>query len=565
MTLPFWPFRKPKSKLELLQDSVQNVLSGTSSGVHDTLDRLPLDRVSVPLSAVKEGAADTLGHASSTVASALSSTATRAAEVVGSVAGGAVAKASMASHVLADAGQTLVEKAGAGLHGAAETASGVAHGAAETASNVAQGTAKTASGAALSVAQTAGTVSGSAADTIQAKVQNMHQTAQERAAQLAEQARDTAEAARKATRKSAKSAGQAAASGGEATVEAAQATRDHAAELIAAAVAALSEATAQASKKARQRAEEARHAATEAAADAAQSARDNARQGAKIARLKTEAKADAAANAEATAKANAEEKDSQSRGKFPVRLSHRREKQFDAQHEEAQRAEMLHAETLRAEAEREAKQREAAQAARETNKKLKKEKRRAEKKSREIVVERDVARSAPEAVRYAPQVQVEDATSKWLWIALGALAGASLMLFLAPSNGRRSRALVKDKLKSAGGNAAKLRHDAARRAADLRNRAEGKLHEASSGSDEDFADDNTIADRVRTALGENELTRNLERLNVDCVDGIVTLRGPMMDEALKTQIESIVREVKGVREVHAQFLIEDSSEDVFVG
>jgi len=527
MAIPFWPFRKPKSKLELLQDSVQNVLSGTASGVHDTLDRLPLDRVSVPLSAVKEGAADTLGHASSTVASALSSTATRAAEVVGSVAGGTVAKASMAGHVLADARQTLVEKAGAGLHGAAETAS-----------SVAQGTAKTASGAALSVAQTAGTVSGSAADTIQAKVQNMHQTAQERAAQLAEQARDTAEAARKATRKSAKSAGQAAASGGEATVDAAQATRDHAAELIAAAVAALSEATAQASKKARQRAEEARHAAQEAAALAAQSARDNAQQGAKIARLKTEATADAAQDASQTL-----------RDKLPARLLRQRE---ETRHEAEQ----------------------AAAVAEETNKKLKKEKRRAEKKNRKVVVEeRSVVRHTPEAVRYAPhaphapQVQIEDATSKWLWIALGALAGASLMLFLAPSNGRRSRALVKDKLKSAGGNAAKLRHEAARRAADLRNRAEGKLHEARSSNDEDFADDNTIADRVRTALGENELTRNLERLNVDCVDGIVTLRGPMVDEELRAQIETLVGGVKGVREVRSHLLLSDAPEDTqtFVG
>jgi hypothetical protein len=521
MTLPFWPFRKPKSKLELLQDSVQDVLSGTASGVHDTLDRLPLDRVSVPLSVVKEGAADTLAQASLTVAAALSSTAARAAEVAGSVAGGTVAKASIAGHALADAKQTLVEKAGAGLHGAAETAS-----------NVAQGTAKTASGAALSVAQTAGTVSGSAADTIQAKVQNMHQTSQERAAQLAEQARDTAEAARKATRKSAKSAGQTAASGGEATVEAAQATRNHAAELIAAAVAALSEATAQASKKARQRAEEARYAATEAAADAARSARNSARQGAKTARLKTEATADAAQNASQTL-----------RDKLPARLLRQRE---EAQHEAEQ----------------------AAAVAEETNKKLKKEKRRAEKKNRKVVVEeRSVVRHAPEAVGYAPQVQIEDATSKWLWIALGALAGASLMLFLAPSNGRRSRALVKDKLKSAGGNAAKLRQEAARRAADLRNRAEGKLHEARSSNDEDFADDNTIADRVRTALGENELTRNLERLNVDCVDGIVTLRGPMVDEELKAQIETLVGGVKGVREVRSHLLLSDTPEDkeTFVG
>ena len=93
------------------------------------------------------------------------------------------------------------------------------------------------------------------------------------------------------------------------------------------------------------------------------------------------------------------------------------------------------------------------------------------------------------------------------------------------------------------------------------------MHEARSSNDEDFADDNTIADRVRTALGENELTRNLERLNVDCVDGIVTLRGPMVDEELRAQIETLVGSVKGVREVRSHLLLSDAPEDkeTFVG
>ena len=171
--------------------------------------------------------------------------------------------------------------------------------------------------------------------------------------------------------------------------------------------------------------------------------------------------------------------------------------------------------------------------------------------------------------RQVPEVAVEDTSSKWLWLGLGMCIGVILGLLLAPTTGRRSRALLKDKVSRAGHGAADLGQAAVGKATDLSHRAAGAVHRIKStvSGAEDTADDITIADRVRTALGQNPATRNLEHLNVDCVDGVVTLRGPMVDTELQATIESIVRGVKGVRDVRSELLVEDAPEDsaTFVG
>ena len=157
--------------------------------------------------------------------------------------------------------------------------------------------------------------------------------------------------------------------------------------------------------------------------------------------------------------------------------------------------------------------------------------------------------------------------SRFLWLAFGILGGVILALLLAPNSGRRSRAALRDKIGKAGRGAKSLGKSAARKKADLGNRIEGKLHERASQKTEDDADDITVADRVRTALGEHEATRNLERINVDCADGLVTLRGPIVEGELQAQIETVVRSVRGVRDVRSDLLISDAPEDAqtFVG
>ncbi|HVF10933.1 MAG TPA: YtxH domain-containing protein [Abditibacteriaceae bacterium] len=171
-----------------------------------------------------------------------------------------------------------------------------------------------------------------------------------------------------------------------------------------------------------------------------------------------------------------------------------------------------------------------------------------------------------------PVIVTDDRGSKLLWFAVGVLAGVVLGILLAPTTGRRSRALLKDKAVKGGSKAADLGAAATDKVADLGRRAKGvaselsgRLGDSDGGGDE--ADDTVIADRVRTALGQDPTTRDLERLNVSCVDGVITLHGPIVDEELQTAIEAVVRGVKGVREVQSQLLVEDAPEDsaTFVG
>jgi len=179
------------------------------------------------------------------------------------------------------------------------------------------------------------------------------------------------------------------------------------------------------------------------------------------------------------------------------------------------------------------------------------------------------AKKADQAQRnmHLPEAVVYDTTSKWLWLAVGLFAGTIFGLLLAPTTGRRSRALLKDKVSKVGHGVADLGGAAAGKASDLGNRAAGVVHKVKASREEDTADDITIADRVRTELGRNPATHNLERLNIDSFEGVVTVRGPIADTELQTTLESIVRGVKGVVDVRLDLLIEDAPEDsaTFVG
>jgi len=181
-------------------------------------------------------------------------------------------------------------------------------------------------------------------------------------------------------------------------------------------------------------------------------------------------------------------------------------------------------------------------------------------------------RAAQYVPDYIPEVKIVDKkadfTTKLLWLGIGVFTGVALGMLLAPASGRRSRALVRDKMTKASHEAGDLGSVAKQKASDLTHRAAGLAHDLKDRvqpASED-ADDSVIEARVRTALGQNPAFSHLERFNIDVAEGVVTLRGPMMDEATRDAAEAAVRTVHGVRDVKSTILAATAEEEqAFVG
>lgn len=178
------------------------------------------------------------------------------------------------------------------------------------------------------------------------------------------------------------------------------------------------------------------------------------------------------------------------------------------------------------------------------------------------------ARWAPaEEVAEAKREEQSNAAEKLIWLGVGVVAGVALGVLLAPASGRRSRALVRDKLSKAGHEAGDLGVAAKKKAADISHRAAGLAHDIKEKvkPSPDDADDATISDRVRTELGRLPAAGQLGRINVDVCEGVATLRGPVVDEATRAAVEAAVRGVKGVKAVKSTLLVESTDDEAFVG
>lgn len=196
---------------------------------------------------------------------------------------------------------------------------------------------------------------------------------------------------------------------------------------------------------------------------------------------------------------------------------------------------------------------------------------------REVIasVQRKARRTKDDAIQreeefvaaHAPEVVVTSGGEKWLWLLLGVGIGAAVGVLLAPTTGRRSRALIKDKLVHGAHVAGDAGEAITRKATDLSNRAQGVVHETigsrSDGSGE-LADDVTIADRVRSELGRLEIEFGLDRINIDCCDGVITVRGPAGDESTAEVLVAAARKIPGVRDVKNEMAV-DSPSEAFVG
>jgi len=129
-----------------------------------------------------------------------------------------------------------------------------------------------------------------------------------------------------------------------------------------------------------------------------------------------------------------------------------------------------------------------------------------------------------------------------------AIAGTAIAgYFLDPNEGPRRRQMAQDRVMGMFRGQARQAEQAARTGA---SQAAGMAARAKAAATPDSppADDHALADRVRT-----ELFRPADfpkgDMNVDAVDGIVSLRGQVERVEQVREIEEQVRSIPGVRDV----------------
>ena len=140
---------------------------------------------------------------------------------------------------------------------------------------------------------------------------------------------------------------------------------------------------------------------------------------------------------------------------------------------------------------------------------------------------------------------------------IGSLAlGAGCMYFLDPYQGRRRRALVRDKLLSACVQSSDFFAKAAR---DLGNRASGILAETRYAFAEEDVDDATLVARVRSQVGR--AVSHPRAIEVTATQGRVTLRGPILAHEV-TRLLDMVRSVRGVQAVDNQLDVHQQADNI---
>ncbi|HEV8293409.1 MAG TPA: BON domain-containing protein [Tepidisphaeraceae bacterium] len=125
--------------------------------------------------------------------------------------------------------------------------------------------------------------------------------------------------------------------------------------------------------------------------------------------------------------------------------------------------------------------------------------------------------------------------------ALACLAlGVGAMYLLDPVDGERRRHVFRDKFLSAFGRMATKLEKQGR---NIWNHATGMAYEARSSLSREQIDDRTLSERIRSTMGR--YVDNVGAIDVQCIQGRVTLRGPVM----ASQLNRLLKGIRGVRGV----------------
>jgi osmotically-inducible protein OsmY len=128
-----------------------------------------------------------------------------------------------------------------------------------------------------------------------------------------------------------------------------------------------------------------------------------------------------------------------------------------------------------------------------------------------------------------------------LALATGIAAGAMVMYMLDPNNGRRRRALVRDKAVAAGHDVERLARGTSRQTA---NRLRGMAAKVRARVQHPRLDDDQLRDHIRSKLGH--ALRHPARVEVDVDHGHVVLKGT----ADPVETEHLVATISKMQGVH---------------
>jgi hypothetical protein len=134
----------------------------------------------------------------------------------------------------------------------------------------------------------------------------------------------------------------------------------------------------------------------------------------------------------------------------------------------------------------------------------------------------------------------------------GALAvGAGMMMLLDPQQGRRRRALIRDKVVRGMNEAGNLARTTGRYIAD---HSRGVAAETRARFSHEEVTDAQLEARVRSEIGR--AVSNVGALEVTARNGLVTLTGPILASEIDT-LMCAVRDVRGVRDVDNQLRVRE--------
>lgn len=136
-----------------------------------------------------------------------------------------------------------------------------------------------------------------------------------------------------------------------------------------------------------------------------------------------------------------------------------------------------------------------------------------------------------------------DTMGKGLNLAIGLGLGAIASYLLDPDEGRRRRALIRDKGVKSWFEAQEMLRAAAR---DLEHRVQGLVVGLPHQFQEEPITDDVLVERVRSRLGR--VCSHPHALRVQALEGVVTLEGPILEDEV-APVLSAVRSVRGVKEV----------------